>query len=1047
MRKLFGSLLCLFCFVLSTVAQEKTITGKVSDQNGQPIAGASVQVKGTSIGTITNSEGTYTLKVPANSQTIIISYAGLGTQELAIGSNETLNVTLTESAKDMDEVVVVAYGTAKKSTFTGSSAQVSAKQIEQRPLTNLNNALAGAVPGVQTNAGSGQPGAGPAIRVRGFGSISASSDPLYVVDGVPYSGNIENLNPDDVESISVLKDASATALYGNRAANGVIMVTTKKGRKGRHQMSINVSQGVISRGIPEYDRVDAFQYYPLQWEARRNALVYGATPVPIGTANTMATNEIKGLLGYNPFNVANNDIVRTDGTLNPNAQLLWGDDLNWNSELQRKGTRGDYSVAFSGGSDKNDYYVSLGYINEKGFVIKSDYKRYNARLNFNMQPTTWFKAGVNLGGTIANSNTADVGSNTGYVNPFFFTRNMGPIYPVYAHNQTTGAYILDAQGNRIYDLGGMTALGLPARGPGASTGRHIVAETKWDENLYQRNAISARTYGEIKFLKDFKFTTNVGVDLRNYLESGYDNKVVGDGAPAGRARKSNSITNEYTINQLLNYNKTFSDHNVDVLVGHENYNWEQNSLSGSVSNQVVEGNTELVNFTSANGLPYSELNRYRIESFFSRANYTYDNKYMVSGSLRRDGSSKFYEDTRWGTFWSVGAGWVVSQESFMQDVSFLNFLKLRSSLGTVGNDNLSGYYLWQSLYTLGYNNAGEPGFIQGSLPSKELHWETNKQFDLGLEFGMFKDRITGTFEYFNRISEDLLFSVPLPLSSGSISVPKNVGTMYNKGFEFQVSANVIQKKDFVWNINLNATTFKNEITRMPEESPKITSSPRQMEVGSSIYEYWLRDYYGVDPTDGAALYYANTYNASNSRIIGKDTFTTSANNAKFHYAGTAIPDLIGGVTNTFTYKNWDLSFLITYQIGGLVYDDSYAALMNSDYGGALHIDALQRWTKAGDVTIVPRMDNAKRADFGAVSDRWLIDASYFAVRTLNIGYNLPKAYAQRIRVQNARFYVSGENLYLQSKRKGMNPVQSFSGVTNNAYTPARIITAGLNITL
>lgn len=1065
-------LLGVIVFCAQLLAQNRTVTGTVTDDKGQPVANASITVKGSNVGTITDEKGNFSLNVPESARTLVVSSVGFSSTETALGGKSSFALTLRSEDQNMSEVVVVAYGTAKKSTYVGATAQVEAKQIEQRPITNVNQALVGVAPGLQFSSGSGQPGSGPAIRIRGFGSVNATNEPLYVLDGVPYSGNIENINPDDVENISILKDASATALYGSRAANGVVMITTKKGRKNRNQMNVNVTQGVVTRGVQEYERVDAFQYYPLMWESYRNSLVYPSTGtgLPIDVASGLATgtyprittgsntgrqlyngaayNDISQQLLYNPFNVSRTDIVRTDGTINPNAQLLYGDDLDWIKEVQRNGSRSDYSLSFSGGGEKNDYYASLGYVDEKGFAIKSDLKRYNGRLNFNMQPLKWFRAGLNLSGTMTESNFADVASTTGYVNQFFFARNIGPIYPVYAHNPTTGEYLYDALGNKIFDLGGMTSLGLPSRGPGASSGRHIVAETLWDENLFKRDMMGARTFAEISFLRNFKFTTNVAVDRRNYQESVFDNKIVGDGAPAGRSRKENSVTTEYTLNQLLNYATTLGDHNLDALAGHENYQWQQSSLSGSVSNQIVDGNYELVNFTSANGLPYSVLNNHRIESYFSRLNYNYANKYFLSGSFRTDGSSKFHKDNRWGKFWSVGAGWRVDQENFMNDISWINQLKLRSSYGTVGNDGLTGYYLWQGLYALGFNNSTEPGYVRSALSAQDLKWEVNKQFDAGVDFTLFNNRLNGSFEYFHRESDELLFDVPLPVSSGVLSIPMNIGAMYNRGIEVLLAGDVVKTPDFKWNLNVNATAFKNEFTKLPPGQERIVSGTKQYEVGHSIYDYWLRDWYGVDPADGAALYVANTWVPANSRVTkGGDTVTTAISNAKYHYAGSAIPDVFGGVTNMFSYKNFDLAVQFTYQIGGLTYDDSYAGLMTPDYGSAVHVDVLKRWQKPGDVTDVPRMDYGRRTDFGGSSDRWLIDASHLNLRSINLGYNLTPAMASRIKVQNARLFLAGENLYLFSKRQGMNPLQAFTGISNNGYVPARTLSAGLNITL
>ncbi|SFU81379.1 SusC/RagA family TonB-linked outer membrane protein [Pontibacter akesuensis] len=1062
MRKL---LLLSFVMVLTLLqqayAQSKTVSGTVTDQvTSQVLPGVAVIVKGTSVGTTTGLDGTYSIEVPASGTTLVFRFIGYKTVEREIGNAAAINIAMGEDEKQLQEVVVVAYGTADKGSFTGSAAQLGAKELANRPVTNVVNAIAGQAAGVQTNAGSGQPGSAPDIRIRGIGSINSSSDPLYVVDGSPYTGSIANLNMDDVESISILKDASSTALYGARATNGVVMITTKKGKKGSNKVNFRMSQGLSDRGINEYDRVDAYEYYPLVWEARRNSLVNAATPYSMEDANQIASGlktlrdgkdgSVKGILGYNPFNVADNAIVGVDGKINPEAKLRY-DDVDWFEPLQRKGTRSDYGLSYSGGSDKSDYYVSLGYLKEQGYVIKSDYERFTGRVNVNTQATDWLRTGFNVSGTLTESNQANTGSSASYVNPFNFARNMGPIYPVYAHDPATGALILDENGNKIYDYGNMSELGLLSRGSSASVGRHIVAETMWNDNLFNRNVMSARTFAEVTFLKDFKFTTSISADVSNYLGEEYNNNKVGDGAPAGRSNRTSTSSLTYTANQLLNYSKTFNNrHFVEALVGHENYAFNYKYLYGMRQGLIVEGNSELGNFTTTNSLD-SRTDRHTIESYLSRVNYTFDDKYTVSGSFRRDGSSRFHKDVRWGDFWSVGASWRLDRETFITMPAFVDMLKLRGSYGQVGNEALLNggadrYYGYQALYGLGYNNAGEPGFLQETLASNDLTWESNNSYDIGVEFDLFS-RISGSVEYFNRESENLLFQVPLPLSSGVLTRWDNIGTMANTGFEVQLSTDVVKAKDFTWNVNLNGATYKNELKKLPQEE-MITGTKKYM-VGKSVYDYWLRDWYGVDTETGAGLFVADKWVEGKTKVLANgDSVTTEANNARFHYAGSAIPDFAGGITNTFTYKGLSLSVLLTYQVGGKVYDATYASLMNGGtQGGALHQDILNRWQNPGDVTNVPRMDLSAATQSNAQSDRWLIDASYLNIRSVNLNYAIPSEISSKVFMKNASVFASGENLGIYSKRSGMNVNQSYSGVTSNAYIPSRIYTVGLNVTL
>lgn len=1060
MRK-FLLLMCgLALFTMQVLAQSRTVSGKITNEQGVPIPNASVIIKGTTVGTTTNADGAFSLSVPANVQSLVISSIGYSDREFSIRNQSTITVSLNNNQQSMNEVVVVAYGTVKREALTGSVGTIKASDIQKRPVSNVTQTIEGAVPGVITTTGSGQPGSGIDIRIRGFGSINASSDPLYVVDGVPYVGGTSNINPDDVENITILKDASSTALYGSRAANGVVMITTKKGRKGRNNITVRAAQGFATRGLPEYERVNAFQYYPVMWEAYRNSLVYplSGTGISLDSANRVASGRtsrtgIAELLAYNPFNVAANQIVDINGNINPNAQLIYGDDLDWNRELMRRGNRSDYNVNFNGGADKIDYFLSLGYLNQAGYTKKTDFERYSARLNVNVQPLSWIKTGLNISGNFSKSNFANEAG--AIANPFTFSRNIGPIYPFYAHNMTTGAYLLDEKGNRIWDLGNFggtplgTANGISNR-PGTTAGRHATAEILLNEDSYRRTFAGARSTTDIMFLRYFKFTNNVAVDIQNQSNISYENTLVGDGAPGGRSSRSTGTNTGFTANQLLNFNKGFGSHHLDVLVGHESYNQYLSDLDGFKQGQSLTGNSELGNFTTINSLS-SSVDRYRIESYFSRVSYDYQNRYYLTGSLRRDGNSRFSSDARWGTFWSVGAGWNLDREKFMENVNWVNTLKLRSSYGVVGVADGIGFYAYQGLYVFA-NNANEPGIVQSQTAflNRNLTWEKNNQFDIGVDFGLFKNRLTGTVEYFNRVSADLLFAVPQPLSSGALSTQQNTATMYNRGIELQLNGDVVRNRNFVYNIGVNLSTVKNEITKMPPTVPTFISGTKKYEVGSSIFDYWLRTYYGVDPNDGAVLYKAeNTAASSDVRYIknnqgATDTVTTTVANAKFEYNGSVIPDFYGSLTQSITFKGFTLTGLFTFQKGGLTYDANYQTLMSvGAYGSAKHVDILNRWQKPGDVANVPRMDAGRTVDFNATSSRWLVDASYLNIRNLNLSYNLPTKWLKKIHSTSTQLYVSVENVAFFSKRKGMNNQNAFSGITGGGYPPARVFLAGL----
>ena len=1043
--------------LLQATAQDRNITGKVTGPDGNPIVGATITVKGTKVATATDTEGAFTLKVGASARSLVISYVGMVDQELNLAGRSEFNISMVAQSANLEEVVVVAYGTTKKETFTGSAAKISAKAIENRPLTNVSAALIGAAPGIATTTANGQPGSTPSVRIRGFGSVSASNEPLYVVDGVPFTAAIANINMDDVESMSVLKDAATTSLYGSRAANGVIMITTKKGRKGKVQMNAKVNTSVTSRAIPDYSRVSAEQYYPLMWEAYRNSLAYRATnPVPVAQASLIASGLVTGqngivdLLAYNPFNLPKNQVMLPDGTLNPSAQMVYNrEDLNWFNPITRDGLRNEYSLNFAGGADRMDYFVSAAYLKENGYITRSDFERFNARAALNTQVKDWLRVGFNLAFIKSGGRFASTDGSNSIVNPFFFAARMGPIYPYYAYDPANpGQYLLDANGNKQWDFGNATLPGLPSRPAGAYAGRHTIAENQLDDSYFNRNVFNGRTYAEFKLTKDLKFTTNFATDYTNRYDVGYQNRVIGDGAPAGRSSKDYQTIVGTTFNQLLNYNKKFGRHNLDVLAGHESYKENQDFLTGTRQGQVVDGNVELVNFTTTTNLS-SQFDTRTIESYFANVKYDLDGKYFFTLGGRTDGNSRFSPDFRWGRFWSASGAWVITKENFMKNVRFMNFLKLRASYGTTGNEAGIGFYAYQTLYNLGLNNGLTPGVLQSTaLGNDSLTWEKNKQFDVGIDFEMAKSRIRGTVEFFHRISDDLLFSVPLPVSSGFASVFKNVGSMFNQGFEIQLEGDIIRTKDFTWTLGINATTFKNEITRLPQE--EIISGTKKLKVGQSINDYWLREWYGVDPTDGTALFRAASSTGAGVRIIdGKDTVSTSVNNAKFNYVGSAIPDWYGAINTSVRYKSLTLSVLANWQIGGLTYDDTYAAYMHSGtYGASLHTDLLRRWQKPGDKTDIPRMDNAQTSIFGATSSRWLTDASFFNLQNITLAWDINNSnFLRKLDINNARLFVSGENIKMFTKRSGMNPGQAFSGVTSIGYIPARVLNFGLNVNL
>ncbi|MCV2484079.1 TonB-dependent receptor [Flavobacterium sp. SH_e] len=1037
------AILVFLLFTQLFFAQEKTISGIVSDGSG-PIPGANVVVKGTSNGVQSDFDGKYKIKAKTG-DVLIFSYMGMKDQTITVGNSPTVNVKLQEGGEQLEEVVVqVAYGKAKKGTYTGSATQIKSEQLENRPLTNALSVLEGSTSGVQIQSSAGQPGAAPEVRIRGFSSVNGSNTPLYIVDGVPFAGDISNLNSADIESLTVLKDASSTSLYGSKAANGVVIITTKTGKSTKDKFSLNISTGMTSRSIKDYERVNAYDYYPLEWEAIRNSRPM-ANQVQIDAANAYASSRVPVVLVTNPFNVPANSIVGTDGKLNPNAQLLYPQDLNWEKQLERAGTRQNVDFSYQGKSEKSNYFASLGYLNEEGYLRKSDFERTTGRLNLNTSLKDWFKTGVNISGSISNSNLGIDGAtdSNAVKNPFRAARYMGPIYPVFDHVEN-GDYAYDINGDKIYST---------TRGSGAANGRNIVYETLNDTDNVKKLALSGRTYFEITFLKDFKFTTNASIDKTYSNRSIIYNTLIGDGAPSGLMSKEDRVLTGLTYNQLLNYSKKIGNHSFNALLGHESFDYTSAYTSGTKTGQVVPEIPEFINYATTTDLT-SYTRNYATESYFSRLGYDYMDKYILSASFRRDGSSKFSKENRWGNFWSFGGAWVISKENFLNNSSWINDLKLRASLGQVGNDshidnNGLNYYVSQSTYNLGYDNGNEGGIVTYAAAATSLQWEKNTQKDLALEFGLFKNRLRGSIEYYNRNTDGLIFSVPNPLSSGLDNRIENIGSMYNRGIEIALDGTIIKTNDFSWNLNVNASTIHNEITSLPQN--EIIDGTKKLMVGRSIYDYWLRSWYGVDPTDGYALYVADptlmSANDSTARVVNGVNVTTDQNKALYHYAGSAIPDLFGSFGNSFKYKGLKLDILFSYQIGGKMYDTNYAGLMHTgnNYGSALSVDALKRWQKPGDITDVPRLDVNRNTQSTAASDRWLIGSDYLALRQINLSYKMPDELTSKFEIDNAVIYVNGENLMLFTKRQGMDPTQTFNGTTQNRYIPSRVISLGLNL--
>jgi TonB-linked SusC/RagA family outer membrane protein len=1080
MKKTVTALAALLFFGVSLSAQSIRVTGTVTDQtDGTTLPGVTVVVKGTTTGTVTSMDGTYSLNVPSAEATLVFSFVGMQTLEVDVAGRSVINVIMSPVMMGLDEVLVVAYGTASRQSITGGVSVVESAEIERRPISSVTSALEGVSAGVQVNNTYGEPGSSPSIRIRGFTSISGSNAPLYVIDGVPFGGNISDLNPGDIESITVLKDAASAALYGNRASNGVILITTKRGKSDRLSFRVTSNQGVYNRGLKEYDKLEPEDFMEVMWLGYRNSMMTNIAGISLEEANARASNNlVSTILGYNVFNTPADELFASDGRLEPWVAVRSGyTDLDWFEPFERLGYRQEYNVSADAATEKASLFFSGGYLDEKGYIHSSDFRRFTARSNMSVTPNRWIRAGLTVVGSHQEYNNTD-GTGTSIRNPWHTARGMAPIYPIYLHDPETGAFLLDGQGKKIFDDG--------MSGRQQHVGRNVVWEWEMDRDKTYRSTLQGIAFADITFLQDFTFSLKGDLNVRSSENRTFRNPIIGDGqGNNGRASRDFNRYNNHTFQQLLKWEKNFDNHTVDILAGHESYSWNRAYHTMRKDNQTMPGNMEYANFTEISTLGgYSQ--DYRTESYLSRVRYNFSRKYYVDGSFRRDGTSRFHKDYRWGNFWSLGGSWVISREEFMKDIPMINNLRLRASYGEVGNDNVGSYYAYMGLYFLTQNaNRGAAYLTQ--LESYDLQWETSGSFGTALEGRLF-DRMNVTIEYFDKRSKNLLFDVNNPLSAGGTStgsaesvITKNIGSIANRGVEFTTDVDVIRTSDIRLNLGFNLTHYKNEILRLPEENREngiISGSKRYLE-GYGIYDFWLFQFVGVDQMTGMALYEINfdnyhvpEYDAEDNIIpvegltpidpnflvqIGDEHYVTRINEAKRDWSGSAIPDLFGSFRTTMNYKNFSLSGLFTFSIGGKVLDYSYQRFMGvSESVGSLHADLLDAWngvpegmTETSSNRIkkdgVPRIDYATNTYTNATSTRFLKDASYLVIKNLALSYNLPTQLVHNANMQGVTLTLSIDNLATFTTLQGMNPQQGYAGLNNNEFVTARVFSLGVNL--
>lgn len=1072
MMKLIISLLASLTATVA-MAQEINVSGTVIDySNGEPVPYASVHLEGTMTGTSTDGDGNYSIRLPHGGN-LVFSSIGYITVKEAVNTSMVLNIVLEPDTEHLEETIVVAYGTATKSSFTGSASMIGAETIESRVSTDVTAALAGTTPGVQIISSSGDPAAGGGtIRIRGIGSMSASNSPLYIVDGMPYDGSIADINPADVESMSILKDASASAIYGARGANGVVLITTKRASgTSDSKIRFDAKWGSNSRLIPQYDVItDPAQYYETHYRLMYNSQVYaGKSPSEAyAYADANLFNHNNGGLGYQVYTIpAGEKFIGEDFKLNPSAVLGYSDGEyyyipdDWYGLTFSNSFRQEYNLSVSGAKDKLNYYGSIGYLNDGGIVSNSDYQRYTARINVDYQAKPWMKVTSSMSYAHSDSQTASYSSSYGSSsNIFYVTNMMGPIYPLYVRDAS--GQIMTENGMKVYDSN-QTNFIRPAFVGNA------VRDNEVNRKKTYADFITGKWGVTLTPVQGLSLSANIGLtndnSRYNALYSRFGSQSSTDGLAYVSHDRTFAVNNQY----LAEYKTDFggSGHKLNVLAGYEMYKLKEQFLEGQNDHLFNPLVGELGNADGVSSRQTSSYTAdYMTQGFLARVQYEYGNKYFASASYRRDGSSRFAPGHRWGNFGSVGAAWLISNESFMSGIGWIGMLKLKASYGVQGNDDLypgSNYarkfYPYADNYTHSYNETtGEYSTDLAYKGNEDLTWESSHSFNAGVDFELFGSRLNGSAEYFSRKTVDLLYSKDVPLSAGNPTgyYPVNVGSIVNNGFELTFEGILINTSDMQWSLNMNLSHYRNKILSLdPSVSEEgIKGGNYIYKIGGSLYEAYMRKYAGVNPENGKAQWYRKVLNEDGT-WTGESEITETFADASQYELGSVLPKLYGGFGTTFKAYGFDLSAQFSFQLGGRYYDGTYQALMHtsSGIGTAWHKDVLDSWSETNKDSDIPRLDGDTSVGQTAVSN-YLISSNYLSVNNITLGYTFPESVTSYLKISGLRIYVAGDNLAVKSARKGVDPrysmglgsLTSGSGLNSGSYSAMRTITGGITLT-
>ena len=1071
MKKRLMMILVSMVLSIGMALAQNAIKGTViSSEDGQPVIGATVKIAGTNDGTVTDHNGQFSLSAKAGAQ-LEVSYVGMLTKKVKASAN--MKITLDADNQVLDEVMVVAFGTAKKSAFTGSAAVVNADELAKKISTNVTDALVGSVPGLQLRGASGQPGSSNSgINIRGIASMYAETDPLVIVDGAPYPGNLSSIPTDDIESVTVLKDAASAALYGARGAAGVILITTKSGKNKEAEVTVDMKWGSNSRAIPEYDVIrDPGQYYEAAFMQYNNYAL--ANGLDAGGANAWANRTLLSQLAYNVYTLPEGEsLIGMDGKLNPSAKLgrevtvngqtLYMTPDNWADAAYKNSFRQEYNVSAKGALDRGSFYVSLGYLDDNGVIPNSSYQRYSGRIKADYQAKKWLKLAANA--QFVHSDTEqnpELSSTTGSAgNMFYFVSRIAPIYPLYLRgkDENGNPYILtDQYGHNRYDYG-TPANGYGVTRPYMATGNPLAANqyNQWKQGMNQMNAnISA----DISFTEWLKLNLSSTVTYNVFNLHNYLNSFEGPNAGAnGSLTKSNTANLRTNNVQTLTFFKQFGKHYVDALLGHEYYRQNVKYLEGNARYEFSPYVQELYAYAN----PYhntSYQTNYNVEGYFGRAQYNYDEKYFASASYRRDGSSYFAKANRWGNFWSLGAAWIISKESWF-NAPWVDNLKLKVSYGQQGNDNI-GSFAYTNLYTLtvGGTTNISPSFYR--VGNENITWETTNNLNAGVEFALFNNRLMGSIDVYSKKTSDLLFWLSIPEANGSRGYYGNVGDIRNNGIELSLTGAIIRTRDLDWSVSLNMSHNSTKVLSLPEsktkdyggfsESNSVRSFSYWYREGGPLYNAFMPKYAGVSE-DGQAMYWVDDElkEANSGTRPGKNlsSKTTDYSKATYYEMGSLLPKVFGGFSTNFSYKGFDASLTFDFQLGGKVYDSGYAAFMNNAYsagrGLGLHKDIYKSWSPDNTSSNIPRFQYGDQYA-ASRSDRFLESASYLNFQSFSVGYTFPKGMIPLL--SKLRVYVMGENLCFWSARKGLDPRYSYDGSSSyGSYSPTRNISGGVQIT-